>query len=318
MAVGLLVSVFGAAQATGATFDDFSTDPDLAGSWSVSANYLGANWQLDCDIDSGHIAWDPVEEDLNVSSMDDEALATLYRNGAARADTDPVTMTISDYAYSGQYWTGLGVVLAESYDWQLLSGEDSCYRWGLSTNGAVSPDCWYELKVAGNEEILHYDLPEGPPESVVLDIVRDGDDYVFLANGVEMARDNRYGSTSFPCYGIIYATSVYDNVLSANVDDFGIGTGPDLEGDLNGDGFVGGDDLDIVRSFWGQNVTAGDLLSGDPSGDGFVGGDDLDIVRASWGQGTPPAPQSVPEPTGWILLGTFLVSLEGFRRLFAH
>jgi len=83
--------------------------------------------------------------------------------------------------------------------------------------------------------------------------------------------------------------------------------GGSLAGDLNEDGFVGGDDLDIVRSFWGQNVTPGDLLQGDPSGDGFVGGDDLDIVRANWGQGTPPAPSAVPEPTALVLLsGAFL------------
>jgi len=80
-----------------------------------------------------------------------------------------------------------------------------------------------------------------------------------------------------------------------------------LAGDLNGDGFVGGDDLDIVRSFWGQNVTAGNLLQGDPSNDGFVGGDDLDIVRANWGQGTPPGPASVPEP-GAILLMLWLAA----------
>ena len=86
------------------------------------------------------------------------------------------------------------------------------------------------------------------------------------------------------------------------------GGGP-LAGDLNDDGFVGGDDLDIVRSFWGQNVTAGDLLSGDPSGDGFVGGDDLDIVRANWGQGTPPAPNAIPEPSSLLLLVCALSSL---------
>ena len=70
-------------------------------------------------------------------------------------------------------------------------------------------------------------------------------------------------------------------------------------GDLNGDGFVGGGDLDIVRSFWGQSVTPGNLLHGDPSGDGFVGGDDLDEVRAHWGEGTPP--NAVPEPSTLIL-----------------
>jgi len=78
--------------------------------------------------------------------------------------------------------------------------------------------------------------------------------------------------------------------------------GEAIPGDLNSDGFVGGDDLDIVRSFWGQNVTPGDLLSGDPSEDGFVGGDDLDVVRAHWGQGTPPAPSAVPEPNTFILI----------------
>ena len=80
------------------------------------------------------------------------------------------------------------------------------------------------------------------------------------------------------------------------------GTVP-LLGDLNDDGFVGGADLDIVRSFWGQTVTAGNKLKGDPSGDGFVGGDDLDEVRAHWGEGTPPAgPIAVPEPGILILV----------------
>ena len=88
-----------------------------------------------------------------------------------------------------------------------------------------------------------------------------------------------------------------------------------LAGDLNSDGFVGGDDLDIVRSFWGQNVTAGDLLMGDPSNDGFVGGDDLDIVRANWGQGTPPAPSAVPEPSTLAgLIGMAFASMVFFRR----
>ena len=76
----------------------------------------------------------------------------------------------------------------------------------------------------------------------------------------------------------------------------------ELEGDLNDDGFVGGSDLDIVRSNWGQYVPVGDLLQGDPSGDGFVGGDDLDLIRGNWGEGTLPAPASVPEPSTAIWL----------------
>ena len=82
-------------------------------------------------------------------------------------------------------------------------------------------------------------------------------------------------------------------------------------GDLNRDGFVGGADLDIVRSFWGQNVTAGNKLHGDPSGDGFVGGNDLDEVRAHWGEGTPP--HSVPEPSG-LILGLVLIGFGMTRQ----
>ncbi|MDC0935721.1 hypothetical protein OAS39_05505 [Pirellulales bacterium] len=79
-----------------------------------------------------------------------------------------------------------------------------------------------------------------------------------------------------------------------------------LPGDLNGDDYVGSDDMDIVKSFWGQSVTPGDLLSGDPSGDGFVGGDDFDLLREFWGLGTPPPAASsslvVPEPGALAML----------------
>ncbi|MEZ6190602.1 MAG: PEP-CTERM sorting domain-containing protein [Phycisphaerales bacterium] len=76
-----------------------------------------------------------------------------------------------------------------------------------------------------------------------------------------------------------------------------------LEGDLNGDGFVGIADLNIVLGAWNQNVTQGDPLAGDPSDDGFVGIADLNIVLGNWNAGTPPAGNTVPEPTTMTLLG---------------
>ncbi len=85
-----------------------------------------------------------------------------------------------------------------------------------------------------------------------------------------------------------------------------ISVGPFLPGDLNGDGYVGSADLDLVRSRWGAAVSPGPA-NGDPSGDGVVGSADLDLVRANWGAGVPPA-AAVPEPaTGLILL-----ALSGF------
>jgi hypothetical protein len=84
-----------------------------------------------------------------------------------------------------------------------------------------------------------------------------------------------------------------------------------LAGDLNADGFVGIDDLNIVLVNWNQNVTPGDLLSGDPTGEGFVGVDDLNIVLVNWNNGTPPgAGTNIPEPgTAAVLtlVGTVLL-----------
>lgn len=77
----------------------------------------------------------------------------------------------------------------------------------------------------------------------------------------------------------------------------------DLGGDLDGDGFVGIDDLNLVLGNWNANVTPGDPLQGDPSGDGFVGIEDLNTVLGTWNNGTPPAVGSaVPEPASVMLL----------------
>ena len=69
-----------------------------------------------------------------------------------------------------------------------------------------------------------------------------------------------------------------------------------LLGDLNGDGFVGIDDLNIVLANWNQNVPPGDPLA-DSNGDGFVGIDDLNAVLGNWNAGTPPTDiANIPEP----------------------
>ena len=91
-------------------------------------------------------------------------------------------------------------------------------------------------------------------------------------------------------------TAYFEDV--AFLEGTGIPDGSGIDGDLNGDGYVGSADLDIVRAAWGQAVTGG-APEGDPSLDGMVGSADLDIVRANWGRTSAAA---VPEPSSFALL----------------
>jgi hypothetical protein len=88
------------------------------------------------------------------------------------------------------------------------------------------------------------------------------------------------------------------------------GLAPPLVGDLDGDGFVGISDLNIVLGAWNQSVPPGNPLA-DPSGDNFVGIADLNIVLGNWNAGTPPgeASANIPEPGSMTMLATSLAVL---------
>ena len=90
-----------------------------------------------------------------------------------------------------------------------------------------------------------------------------------------------------------------------------------ISGDLNGDGFVGVDDLNIILAAWNQAVDPGVLALGDATGDGFVGVDDLNTVLSNWNAGAaanhPPASR-VPEPGTAATLLAFTASVLPRRR----
>ncbi len=82
-----------------------------------------------------------------------------------------------------------------------------------------------------------------------------------------------------------------------------------LVGDLDGDGFVGITDLNLVLSNWNQTVPPGNPLA-DPSGDGFVGLVDLNTVLGNWNAGTPPTQgTAVPEPMTMMWMGLSVPAL---------
>ena len=108
----------------------------------------------------------------------------------------------------------------------------------------------------------------------------------------------------------------FRNTVEGALDDWQVTVTPAIVaivGDLDGDGFVGINDLNIVLGNWNQNVPPGDPLA-DPSGDGFVGIDDLNTVLGNWNAGTPPAAAAVPEPGSLVLLTLAAVTLVGRNR----
>jgi len=110
----------------------------------------------------------------------------------------------------------------------------------------------------------------------------------------------------------VYGYDLFNNHVWAVLDHasvFGVGVlGGTIPGDLNGDGFVGLDDLDIILQNWNQTIPPGNPLA-DPTGDNFVGLADLDILLNNWNAGTPPGSASIPEPAGLTLLGLGGLSL---------
>jgi len=87
-----------------------------------------------------------------------------------------------------------------------------------------------------------------------------------------------------------------------------------LAGDLNGDGFVGVDDMNLILGSWNQSISLNNLLA-DPSGDGFVGVDDLNVLLNGWNTGVPPQIGNViPEPSTLGLLLLAAPALLRYRR----
>jgi hypothetical protein len=87
-----------------------------------------------------------------------------------------------------------------------------------------------------------------------------------------------------------------------------------IVGDLDGDGFVGISDLNLVLGNWNLNVPPADPAS-DPSGDDFVGIADLNFVLGNWNAGTPPTGASaVPEPTAATIATLAVLGVVRRRR----
>ena len=112
------------------------------------------------------------------------------------------------------------------------------------------------------------------------------------------------GGFTLGAFGQVMLPSVSGVGIGLVYDPNGLTLVAGLPGDLNGDGYVGLDDLQIVLGRWNTTTFAGVWSLGDPSGDGYVGLDDLQPVLDHWNEGTLPAVSAqTPIPEPWSAAG---------------
>ncbi len=215
-------------------------------------------------------------------------------------------------------------VQGEATGWTLrfLSGVgDPANNIAITADGWIG--FWLMTETPGLTVQIALDDPSSADRGVLKPVIADGQWHLYQwdldyptqwsgwVNGDGLITGPTLTIDSIFFFGSGNATIFLDAVAYNNT---GSLTPPGLDGDLDGDGFVGIADLNIVLGAWNQNVTPGDALLGDASGDGFVGIEDLNLVLGNWNAGMPPAGgANVPEP-GTLALAVTGLMLMNRRR----
>ena len=152
------------------------------------------------------------------------------------------------------------------------------------------------LTLGGNTGILYVD---GVPQ-VAGQILLDPTDFNPVSNYIGKSQ----WSSDAMFNGAIADFQIFDYALDmTQVSTLYADSFPTYAGDLNGDGYVGLDDLQLILDNWNRNVRDGFIA--DVNGDNYIGLDDLQAVLDDWNKGVvPPSPSAnIPEPASLTLLG---------------
>jgi hypothetical protein len=209
--------------------------------------------------------------DRGIWLEDHGALTMIAREGDHAPGTDPDQLfaEISDYATNGAGQ----VVFLSSLTGPGIDASNDSGLWATSPNS--------ELTLIVREGDL-IDIDEDP---YVEDLRPIGSFSILGGSGGEDGRASCFNDLGQIAVGGVWGVFVFETRLP---------------GDLDGDGFVGINDLNAILPNWNQSVSHGDPLAGDTNGDGFVGIEDLNAVLGSWNTGTPPGLSGdsavIPEP----------------------
>jgi hypothetical protein len=202
-----------------ATVIDFSTDPNLATQWT-QFDYFNANntpqpWAT--------ATWNSTDQDLdlaaNTGANKAEGYRGIHKTGDTRSDTDGVTVTFSGYqgTYGSNGWNNsVGLVVSTTENANLTAFLPS-YLFLLDND--TTTGFQYKVLTGSNLAVVASKSVATLPSTLKFDILRDGSDYVFMGNGVEIARDSSV-TASMPYYHAIWDCHNTES-LTVSMDDYG-------------------------------------------------------------------------------------------------
>ena len=193
------------------TFDDFSSDPNIAGDWTQYSYFSSENTTP---------VWNITDEDLDLDGGGGAVLG-LYRTGDTRLASDPVTMTVVAFNVTNGGWHQVGLKISSNPADRLLDS-NSRYEWAIRWESGT-----YKLRVrkdvgTGSFDLFNEDLGDSFAGPVKLDIARVGDNYQFLANDVLKFTGTTYSSSVHDTFVNYQLTKGGDGVGTATIDDFGV------------------------------------------------------------------------------------------------
>ena len=295
---------------------DTARDPGdpLAG---TTTEVGGGTWATSSNILLGQVG---ATTDGNVFATSDTSTSLFAALPVSMNPGDIITLEarIKSFNANGiDNWLGIGFADAEG---SLLANATT---WAIIRQDTERADEIVMLGAAGgtgaDNKLISAatpGLPDADGYTVVQMTYDSGANTVSLdVNGQTLLSDVANLGASPPVITHV-AFQPFRNTVEGAIDDWQVTVTqviPALVGDLDGDGFVGITDLNIVLGSWNQSVPPGNPLA-DPSGDGFIGIEDLNVVLGNWNAGTPPSEATVPEPGSLALLTLTGLTLVGRSR----